>query len=161
MDEQNIQLLEKLIYEKIILYNDLLHCLKRERETLIKIDLDDLWQISKEKEEICSRISTLRREIMSIIDPEMDPKDYRPSGILALIPKENRAKFHQSYVRLINLKSEIEALRKENMILIDDSLQFLDEMVSVITGDNHDRMIYKSDGHIRKSANQMLLSREV
>ena len=76
-------------------------------------------------------------------------------------PKESRAKFQQSNMRLINLKMEIEALRKENMILIDDSLQFLDEMVSVITGDNHSRVIYKSDGHIRKAGNQMLLSREV
>ena len=90
----------------------------------------------------------------------MDPKDYRPSRVLALIPKENIAKFQQSHVRLINLKMEIEALRKENMILIDESLQFLDEMVAVITGDNHNRMIYKRDGHIRKSGNQMLLSRE-
>jgi hypothetical protein len=160
MEERIIQTLEKLIYEKIILYNDLLHCLKKERETLIKIDLDDLWQISKEKEEICRRINTLRREIIAITDPEMDPKDYRPSRVLALIPKENIAKFQQSHVRLINLKMEIEALRKENMNLIDESLQFLDEMVSVITGDNQGRMIYKRDGHIRKSGNQMLLSRE-
>ena len=161
MDEQNIQLLEKLIYEKIILYNDLLHCLKRERETLIKIDLDDLWQISKEKEELCSRLCMLRREIIAITDPDMDPKDYGPTRILALIPEEYRAKFQQSYVRLINLKMEIEAMRKENIILIDDSLQLLDEMVSVITGDNHGRVIYKRDGHIRKTGNQMLLSREV
>jgi flagellar biosynthesis/type III secretory pathway chaperone len=160
MDERNIQLLEKLFYEKIILYNDLLHCLKKERATLIKIDLDDLWQISQEKEVICARLSTLRREIISTIDPEMDPKDYRPGLILSLIPKASKAKFQQSYVRLIDLKMEIEALRKENMILIDDSLQFLDEMVSVITGDNPIRVIYKSDGHIRKSGNQMLLSRE-
>jgi flagellar biosynthesis/type III secretory pathway chaperone len=161
MDDRTIQSLENLIYEKIILYNDLLHCLKKERETLIKIDLDDLWQISKEKEDICSRISRLRREIISILDPEMDFNDYQPSRILGFIPKENRAEFQQSYVRLINLKMEIEAIRKENMILIDDSLQLLDEMVSVITGDNQGRMIYKRDGHIRKTGNQMLLSREV
>ena len=36
MDERIIQTLENLIYEKIILYNDLLHCLEKERETLIK-----------------------------------------------------------------------------------------------------------------------------
>ena len=161
MDDRTIQSLENLIYEKIILYNDLLHCLKKERETLIKIDLDDLWQISKEKEDLCSRISGLRREIISIIDPEMDQKDYQLTRILGYIPSEKREKFQQSYVRLINLKMEIEAIRKENMILIDDSLQLLDEMVSVITGDNQGRMIYKRDGHIRKAGNQMLLRREV
>ena len=161
MDENKIQLLEKMFYEKIILYNDLLHCLKKERATLITIDLDDLWLISQEKEEICDRLSTLRREIISTLNPEMDPKDYRPIRILSLIPKASKAKFQQSYMMLIDLKMEIEALRKENMVLIDDSLQFLDEMVAVITGDNPIRVIYKSDGHIRKSGNPMLLSREV
>jgi hypothetical protein len=160
MDERNLQLLESMIYEKIILYNDLLHCLEKESETLININLDDLWQISNEKEEICSKINVLRQEIITTIDPNMDSKDYRPSRILEFIPKESRTTFHKSYVKLINLKSEIETIRKENMNLINDSLQFLDEMVSVITGDNQGRMIYQDDGHIRKSANQMLLSRE-
>ena len=160
MDEKIIQTLENLIYEKIILYNDLLHCLEKERETLIKIDMDDLWDISKEKEEICSKVNAVRQEIISTLELEMDPKEYRPSRILDCIPREYRAKFQQSYVRLINLKSEIEAIRKENMMLINDSLQFLDEMVSVITGNDQNKMIYKDDGHIRKPSNQMLLSRE-
>jgi flagellar biosynthesis/type III secretory pathway chaperone len=161
MDERIIQTLENLIYEKIILYNDLLHCLEKERETLIKIDMDDLWEISKEKEEICSKVSAVRQEIISTLDLDMDLKDYRPSRILDSIPRASRARFQQSYVRLINLKTEIEAIRKENMILINDSLQFLDEMVSVITGNDQNRMTYRDDGHIRKSAHQMLLSREV
>jgi flagellar biosynthesis/type III secretory pathway chaperone len=161
MDEKIMQSLENLIYEKIILYHDLLQCLEKERETLIKIDMDDLWEISKKKEEICSRISVIRQEIMSTLDLEMDPEDYRPSRIFEFIPRTDRARFQQSYVRLIDLKSEIEAIRKENMILINDSLQFLDEMVSVITGNDRSKMIYKDDGHIRKSSNQMLLSREV
>jgi flagellar biosynthesis/type III secretory pathway chaperone len=161
MDERIIQALENLIYEKIILYNDLLRCLEKERETLIKIDMDDLWEISKEKEEICSRISVVREEIISTLDLEMDLEDYRPSRILEFIPRTGRARFQQSYVRLFDLKSEIEAIRKENMILINDSLQFLDEMMSVITGNDKSKMIYKDDGHIRKSANQVLLSREV
>lgn len=160
MDEKIFQKLENLIYEKIILYNDLLHCLERERETLIKIDMDNLWDISKEKEEICSKVSTVRQEIISTLGLKMDPKDYRPSRILDFIPKARRARFQQSFVRLINLKSEIEALRKENMTLINESLQFLDEMVSVITGNDQNKVIYKDDGHIRNSSNQMLLSRE-
>lgn len=161
MDERILQSLESLIYEKIILYNDLFHCLEKEREILISINLDELWQISNEKEEICSKISALRQEIISTIDPDMDSKDYRPSRILEFIPRASRTTFQKPYVRLINLKSEIEAIRKENMNLINDSLQFMDEMVSVITGNNQSKMTYNDDGHIRKSANQMLLSREV
>jgi hypothetical protein len=116
---------------------------------------------SLKKEEICSKVSAVRQEIISTLDLDMDLKDYRPSRILDSIPRASRARFQQSYVRLINLKTEIEAIRKENMILINDSLQFLDEMVSVITGNDQNRMTYRDDGHIRKSAHQMLLSREV
>lgn len=93
MDEKIFQNLENLIYEKIILYNDLLHCLERERETLIKIDMDNLWDISKEKEEICSKINAVRQEIISTLGLKMDPKDFLPSRILDVIPKARRSRF--------------------------------------------------------------------
>ena len=54
MDDTMMQSLEKLFYKKIMLYNDLLCYLRKERESLINIDLDKLWSISKEKEKICS-----------------------------------------------------------------------------------------------------------
>jgi hypothetical protein len=161
MDDTMMQSLEKLFYRKIMLYNDLLHYFRKERESLMNIDLDELWRISKEKEDICSEIKSTRQEILSTIaDPKIDKTSFRLRQMLDLIPKENRAKFQELYRTLINLKSEVDVLRKENMAFIDDSLQFLDEMISIITSERESETMYNDKCHLSKSGAPMLLSRE-
>jgi len=160
MDDTIIQLLEGLFYKKIMLYNDLLHCFKKERESLINIDVDNLWRISREKEQICSKIKSVRQEIISAINPGIDQKSFIPKQILELIPGKNRTKFQELYLTLTRLKGEIEALRKENMIFIDDSLQFLDEMISIITGETKSKIMYNDKCHLSRSDTNILLSRE-
>ncbi len=160
MDDTIIQLLERLFYKKIMLYNDLLHCFKKERESLINIDVDNLWSISREKEQICSKIKSIRQEIISAINPGIDQKSFIPKQILELIPGKNRTKFQKLYLTLTRLKGEIEALRKENMIFIDDSLHFLDEMISIITGETKSEIMYNDKCHLSRSDTNILLSRE-
>jgi len=161
MDDIIIQSLEKLFYKKIMLYNDLLRSLNMERESLININLDKLWQISKEKEKISSKIKSIRQEIISVINLETDEKSFDLSRILGLIPREARPKFHELGRTLITLRSEIEVLRKENMTFIDDSLQFLDEMISIITGESGSGIMYNDKCHFSKSGAHVLLNREV
>ena len=60
MEDHIIRSLERLLQEKIMLYNDLLQCFKDEKDSLIAVDLDKLWSISKVKDEICSKINALR-----------------------------------------------------------------------------------------------------
>ena len=161
MEDAIVQSIEKLIYNKILLYDDLLHCFMEERDSLINLNLDNLWQISNEKEEICSRISSIRQEIISAINPGMDQKIFDLNQIPGLIPRESRPEFHNSFQKLIELKSEIEALRKENMVFIDDSLNFLDEMISIITGDSKSKVMYNNKCHMTESVASIMLSREV
>ena len=160
MDDHIIQSLEKLFYQKIMLYHDLLHCFEKEQESLITIDMDTLWGISKQKEEMCTKIHAIRQEIMSSVNLRADQGSFDLNRILALIPFNKRAPFQNSYLTLVKLRSEIEALRKGNMIFVDDSLQFLDEMISVITGEGGSRMLYNERCHLSKSGTRMLLSRE-
>ena len=161
MDDIIIQSLEKLFYKKIMLYNDLLRSLNMERESLVDINLDRLWQISKEKEEISSKIISIRQEIISVLDLETDRKSFNLSRIPGLVPREARARFHELYRTLITLKSEVEILRKENMIFVDDSLHFLDEMISIITGESGSGIMYNDKCHFNKSGAHALLNREV
>jgi len=146
MDDHRVQSLVSLFHKKIILTNDLLHCLKKERESLINIDLDSLWSISKEKEEICSKIESIREEIVSALDPRIDQRFLTSHQILELLPEEHKA--------------EIEVIRKENMIFIDDSLQFLDEMMSILTGKTTSKILYNDKCHLSRSGANVLLSRE-
>ena len=160
MDDTIVQSLEKLFYQKILLYNDLLDCFKREKESLLNIDLDSLWNISKEKEHICSKITSLREEIIAAVNLGIEEKSFNLNQILDVIPVKKRDEFQKLYLTLINLRSEIEVLRKENMLFIDDSLQFLDEMISIITGETKSKIMYNAKCHVSKSGAPILLNRE-
>jgi len=160
MDDHRVQLLKDLFHKKIILSNDLLHCLNRERESLINMDLDSLWSISKEKEDICSKIESIREEIFSALNPGIDQRFLTSHHILELLPEEHKATFRKLFQTLVKLKGEIEVIRKENMIFIDDSLQFLDEMISILTGKTTSKMVYNDRCHWRRSGANVLLSRE-
>jgi len=161
METSNVRLIEKLFYQKIMLYHDLLYCFKHERESLINLDLDKLWSISKEKEEICAKINAAKQEIIAALDLQENQKTFELNRIMDLIPKESRAEFQKLYLRLIKLKSEIEAFRKENMAFVNDSLQFLDEIIGIITGADESGIMYNDKCHFNKSGAPVLLSREV
>lgn len=161
MDDKIINELEKLFYKKIMLHNDLFHCFKKERESLINIDLDKLWRISQEKEKICTKIESIRQEITSVINLRIDQKSFDLNKIMGLIPPKNRTTFEKLYLRLIKLKRDNEALRKENKILIDDSLLFLDEMLLILTGKIKYSMVYNDRCDLKKIDANILPSREV
>jgi len=131
-----------------------------ERDSLVNIDLDKLWRISEEKEEICSKIDSIRQEIISAANPSADQETFDPNQILGMIPKGNRPKFQELYQVLIRLNGEVQALRKENKLFIDDSLNFLDEMISIITGHTESKIMYNNKRYIAESGTNMLLRRE-
>ncbi len=161
MEENEVRLIEKLFYKKIMLYNDLLHCLKEERESLISINLDKLWKISKEKEDVCSEIASTRKEIISAVNSKEDLKSFNLNRIMEFIPGEFKAEFQKLYLRILKMKGEIEVLRIKNMTFIDDSLQFMDDIMSIIIGETKSRSIYNNNCRFSKSGPNIFLNREV
>ena len=161
METPTVRLIEKLFYQKIMLYHDLLYCFKHERESLINLDLDKLWSISKEKEEICAKINAAKQEIVAALDLQENQKTFELNRTMDLIGVEYRAEFQKLYLRLIKLKSEIEVFRKENMAFVNDSLQFLDEIIATITGADGSGTMYNDKCHFNKSGSHSFLSREV
>ena len=161
MEAFNVDTIEKLFYKKIMLYNDLLYCFEEERKSLIRIDLNKLWGLSKEKDEICAQIESIRREMSVAVNPENEQDAFNLNQIMDLLPEEYRDKFKKLYLRILKLKGEIEILRKQNILYIDDSLEFLDEMISIITGESDSGYIYNDRCHFKKSGSRSFLTREV
>lgn len=156
-----IDTIEKLFYKKIMLYNDLLYCFEEERKSLIRIDLNKLWGLSKEKDEICAQIKSIRREMSVAVNLENEPDAFSLNLVMDLIPEKYTDKFKKLYLRILKLKGEIEILRKKNILYIDDSLEFLDEMISIITGETDSGYIYNDRCHFNKSGSRSFLAREV
>jgi len=161
MEDDVIRLIEKLFFKKIMLYNDLLHYLKEERESLISINLDKLWRISKKKEEACADIESTKKGIISALSLKEDQKTFNLNRIMEFIPEKSKTEFQNLYLRILKIKGEIEVLRIQNMTFIDDSLNFMDEMISIITGEAESRIIYNDKCRFRKSGPNLFLSREV
>lgn len=160
MKEPIIRLIEKMLYQKILLYNDLLNSFHEERVSLISVDLDKLWRISKEKEEICTRIESYRMKILSAVNHNKDQKSFRLKTIMEWIPFEYKEKFQELHLRLIKLKNEIDVVRKENMAFMDDSLKFLDEMISAIANETQLNVAYNGKCGFEASSSYFFVNRE-
>ncbi|MFW6146934.1 MAG: flagellar protein FlgN [Thermodesulfobacteriota bacterium] len=160
MDYSSLEAVEKLFFRKIVLYHDLLEYFRQERESLLHLDLDRLWKIAGEKEELCSEIQALRQEIMGTLHSAPEDKPFDIGRIMQMIPADKRDVFQELYLKLARVKGEIELIRKENMVFIDDSLQFLDEIMSIITGETSSNSIYNDKCHVVKSGSRLLLSKE-
>ncbi|MBW2492022.1 MAG: flagellar export chaperone FlgN [Deltaproteobacteria bacterium] len=161
MEVSTVDRVEKLFYKKIMLYNDLLYCFEAERKSLITIDLNELWGLSKKKDEICAQIKSIRRQICLAVNLENDPDAFNLNLVMDLIPRKYTDHFKKLYLRILKLKGEIEILRKQNILYIDDSLEFLDEMISIITGETDSRYVYNDRCHFNKSGPRSFLTREV
>jgi hypothetical protein len=161
MDTLTMDVIEKFFYEKIMLYNDLLHCFEAERKALIEIDINRLWDLSKEKDEICEKIKSIRMAILASVRPADDQESFHLNRIMDAIPKKQRDKFEKLYLRILKIKGEIEFLRKQNILYINDSLKFMDEMISILTGENESGFIYNDRCHYNSSGPHQFLNREV
>ncbi len=159
METSIVEEIKTLFHRKIMLYDDLLHSLREERDSLIQIDLDALWRISKEKEKICLKIASIRQEIISGLSMSKE-KNFSLNGVMESIPREFKSSFHKLILRLIKLKREIDVLRKENMIYINDSLQFLDEMISILKGETASNKIYNKNCHLSPAQPRLTINME-
>ena len=162
-----IKTLKDLFYEKILLYQDLVECLKKERDILINTDMDALWEIADEKQSIVSRIETVRDQILSAlseaaIDHRMDAVSFDLARVYSLISRMHGERIKKPYLSLVNLKGEIQKRCQENRLFIEECLNFLDELIGIIADTGKQNAVY-DNGQVsaRKGQANLLLHREV
>ena len=114
---------EELGRHKILLLQDLLHCLKRERENLINLDLDCLWEVMEEKNKLLTAIAANEAQLEKMRN-EVSRNGDRPDA-KSVIPGTLSLKIH-------NLQGKIRTMVKGNVAFIQESLDFFDEIRSLI-----------------------------
>ena len=152
---------EALFYRKIMLYHDLHTCLKNEQEALVACDLDRLWQISEEKNELCVQIQSVRTDILSLIDPPVDGGSASIEQVVGQLPSDRKAVFQKLCRSITQLKFDVEILRRDNIQFMDESLKFIDEMVSILSGQADSGDVYTGNRRLKHSGGNRLLFREV
>lgn len=161
MNEETIQTIERLLFEKALRYADLVECFKKERACLTSLEIESLWAVSEEKNRLCAQIEALRSRIALAGSAGEGATVYDPHRILDATPAAQRRLVRNILVRIQKLKKEAEIMRQENRAFIDDSLDFLDEMISILSGEGDAQMLYNSRSRLRRPESLITLSREV
>lgn len=161
MDNLPFEYIERKLHEKIFLYNELLQCFRREKKALIDMDMESLWNISKDKDALCARIESVRMELSAKVFSESGTHNISNEIVIELAPEKDRLRFHALFITLQKLKTEIEAIRKANMNAADYSLKFLDEIISIISGQIRQEFVYNDRCGFEKTGGNLFLSREV
>ena len=165
--ETAIQTLGDIFYEKTLLYQELVECLKKERDILVNTDIDALWEIADEKHSIVSCIETVRGKILTAlseasIDHRMDGASFDLAHVYSLVPRVHGERLKKSYLSLVSLKGEIQRRSQENRLFIEDCLNFLDDLIGTIANTGEQEFAY-DNGRVsaRKGQANLLLHKEV
>lgn len=165
--ENALKILEDLFHRKIMLYQELVESLKQERALLAKPDMDGLWDVSDRKQMLVTRIEGVRSDILcalanASLQYDMDEEDFSLAAVMAAFPQENKGRFRQSYLSLVHLKAEVRQRSLENKVFVEQSLDFLDELISIIADTGVPDRPYTNGGSIHQSGSfNVLVSREV
>ncbi len=138
--------------EKIALLEGLVHCLDREHDILADLDLHELWAVVEEKNNLLGAIQSLPSEDSEEAPPEARvpaERDWGPAGIT------NPAQ------RITRLKEEIRERARENAAFIQDSLDFVDELVTLLVGPSGDTGTYRPHGGENRGQQGPIYRREV
>jgi hypothetical protein len=136
---------------QIVLCEQLLDCMVRERETLIALDVDRLWSITEEKQRILRSIEGMQSQIER--DQATDSKE-------VLSPARRQVTGKLAF-RFEQLKQDIRKRVTENVRFVSETLGFFDELVSLLAAGAQGADSYPATGRARKGALPLIYSKEV
>lgn len=161
MEDKTIHVIEGLFQEKVFLYADLVECFRKERSYLTCMNVEALWGVSDEKNRLCSEIVALKAKIASFLDLDRGLEEADVRRLLESIPAREQGPLRNTLLRIMKLKREVEIMRKENQAFIDESLDFLDEMISLLVGEGSGGVMYSGKSLLQRTEAVHTMSREV
>jgi flagellar biosynthesis/type III secretory pathway chaperone len=165
--ESSANSISTLLNDKILLYQDLIEVLHQEKKTIRETDVDALWHFTQKKQTIAKKIEDLRGQILSVLDTlnvnhGMDLPSFKMEKVMASLPQEIKTRVKQQQITLSGLKFQVRELARGNKAFVEEYLNVLDEMITIIanagnqdTGYNRSRA---SKGAVKAN---LLLHKEV
>lgn len=139
MKAENYNEIIALFKENRKIYLELMEILDAEKNSIINIDTDKLWHFTKAKNEKSKEVETVRHAILEIlkdgkIEHGMDNTTFSMTKIMNLVPKIVSRKLEPLKTELITLSEEINNRVSDNHAFIEEYLQTVDDMTSIIMG---------------------------
>jgi len=115
-----------ILKEQISVYKILLELLKRERESLINFDAENVEEISKEKDTVVMRLRLLEEERIRLIERFAENNNLSPNINLEMMAKlTGDDTFSVLRSEMLSLLQIIDDMNKFNRILIDRSIRYI------------------------------------
>ncbi len=130
---------EGLLQEKRACYEQLTDLLKKEREVIVAMDVDNLWLITTKKNEIVKAVEVLRSRMINLfdehgIDHGMDLNSFRLSLMARLVTgsAKDKAGVETARIAIDGQKDEIQRLASENQRYVGEYLDVIHDVISTI-----------------------------
>jgi hypothetical protein len=132
-------------------------CLETERQSLIQVDVDQLWELMETKKTLVLEIEKTANEIKYLMDQCFQGSSEGPR---ATALKE--WPWFRDVSRQTNmLKQSIQVRLKENLSFIRDALGFFDELIGIIAKREDRSQGYEHIGKPQEMNGPRIYSREV
>lgn len=104
------------------LLEELLDCVKSEKENLVNLNIDNLWELMERKNRTLTTIQEGRDQIKGMLEEIGGHQD---------VSKKEKPLVAELTNQISTLKQEIGARIKENVSFIKESLQFVDDLITI------------------------------
>lgn len=155
----------RALEKEISLCEELVTVLEKEKSALIDMEMQQLIGLSGLKQSLTERISRqdecIRESIMTLVD-EPDGTVVKLSAVEPVIGDNDAEVLRKYREKLASLRFQIEDRNLVNRRFAEESLQYIGDAISMITGAIAEHTSYESRGNNRPSTpGPALISREV
>lgn len=154
--------MEGLLAEKERYLSDLIGCFEDERRFLLKVDLDALASVSRRKEAVAGALSALndnirRTERSASSDMGFEPNDAADGETRS----SRRSRLERLRLKLERMERDVALRLMENRAIINESIEFLDGLLAILTGSDAKKETYDRTRRVRHKKHPLLIHREV
>jgi FlgN protein len=119
--------IQNTYHRQVSLLEDLRDCLELERESLINVDIDQLWELMGQKHTVLTDIQRTGSEIRCFMERRFPGSEEKGRATAS----KEWLWFTELNRRAGLLKKEIRRRLGENMAFIQDTLGFFDELIGI------------------------------
>jgi len=172
----NTTTLEKLLEQEIAAYSQLLQIEREKEQAIIRNDADALLEILSREEPAVAHANELERRILEARDalarqvgisgkpasaclPDR-PESTHADGhltlreIIAALEPPRSERLESLRVKLFGFAEEIRRINQTNYLLLKQSIELLDEVISAILGEAAPVNTYEPDGRVQPGADR-------
>ncbi len=159
---------EHLFHQKILYYRELLEILQDEKQSLLKTQMERLWELAEKKQALVVKIEANRASILLELEQAgithaMDVHTFKLASLFVLLPQALSARLQNSQVTLVALKDQVQNLTRANKRFVEECLDVLDDLIAVIADTGESEAVYDNTRQSAPASSKqnVLLHREV